>query len=36
VIDIGSAEGYYACGLARMLQVPVYAYDRARPPRKAR
>ncbi len=27
VIDIGSAEGYYASGLARMLQVPVYAYD---------
>jgi hypothetical protein len=27
VIDIGSAEGYYACGLARMLSVPVYAYD---------
>lgn len=27
VIDIGSAEGYYACGLARMLGVPVYAYD---------
>jgi hypothetical protein len=27
VIDIGSAEGYYAAGLARMLQVPVYAYD---------
>jgi hypothetical protein len=27
VIDVGSAEGYYACGLARMLQVPVYAYD---------
>jgi hypothetical protein len=27
VIDIGSAEGYYASGLAMMLQVPVYAYD---------
>jgi hypothetical protein len=27
VIDIGSAEGYYACGLARMLNIPVYAYD---------
>jgi hypothetical protein len=27
VIDIGSAEGYYASGLALMLQVPVYAYD---------
>ena len=27
VIDIGSAEGYYACGLARMFRVPVYAYD---------
>ena len=27
VIDIGSAEGYYACGLARMLEIPVYAYD---------
>jgi hypothetical protein len=27
VVDIGSAEGYYATGLARMLQVPVYAYD---------
>ncbi len=29
VIDIGSAEGYYAAGLARMLHVPVYAYDPA-------
>jgi hypothetical protein len=27
VIDIGSAEGYYAVGLARLLRVPVYAYD---------
>jgi hypothetical protein len=27
VIDIGSAEGYYASGLARMFHVPVYAYD---------
>jgi hypothetical protein len=27
VIDIGSAEGYYAVGLARMLNVPVFAYD---------
>lgn len=27
VIDIGSAEGYYAVGLARMLQTPVLAYD---------
>src|SRR5277367_5483480 len=27
VIDIGSAEGYYAVGLARLLMVPVYAYD---------
>lgn len=27
VLDIGSAEGYYACGLARMFGVPVYAYD---------
>jgi hypothetical protein len=27
VIDIGSAEGYYSAGLARLLQVPVYAYD---------
>jgi hypothetical protein len=27
VIDIGSAEGYYSTGLARMLQVPVLAYD---------
>ena len=27
VIDIGSAEGYYASGLAGMLRVPVYAYD---------
>lgn len=29
VIDIGSAEGYYAVGLARMLQVPVFAYEPA-------
>jgi hypothetical protein len=27
VIDIGSAEGYYAVGLARLLKVPVYAFD---------
>jgi len=27
VIDIGSAEGYYAVGLARMLQTKVIAYD---------
>jgi hypothetical protein len=27
IIDIGSAEGYYSSGLARMFQVPVYAYD---------
>jgi hypothetical protein len=27
VIDIGSAEGYYAVGLARLLNVPVYAYE---------
>jgi hypothetical protein len=27
VVDIGSAEGYYAAGLARMLQVPVLAYE---------
>lgn len=27
VIDIGSAEGYYACGLARMFRIPVYAYE---------
>jgi hypothetical protein len=28
-IDIGSAEGYYAVGLARMLRIPVFAYDPA-------
>lgn len=28
-IDIGSAEGYYAAGLARLLRVPVYAYEPA-------
>jgi hypothetical protein len=27
VIDIGSAEGYYAVGLARLLRVPVFAFD---------
>jgi hypothetical protein len=27
VIDIGTAEGYYATGLARLLRVPVYGYD---------
>jgi hypothetical protein len=27
IIDVGSAEGYYAVGLARMFQVPVHAYD---------
>ena len=27
VIDIGSAEGYYAVGLARLLQTKVMAYD---------
>lgn len=27
ILDIGSAEGYYACGLARIFRVPVYAYD---------
>ena len=27
VIDIGSAEGYYAVGLARALQIKVLAYD---------
>lgn len=27
VIDIGSAEGYYAVGLARLLRVPVLAFD---------
>ena len=27
VIDIGSAEGYYAVGLARLLRVPVHAFD---------
>ena len=27
VIDVGSAEGYYAVGMARLLRVPVYAYD---------
>ncbi len=27
VIDIGSAEGYYSSGLARLLRVPVYAYE---------
>ena len=27
VIDIGSAEGYYAVGLARMLKTKVMAYD---------
>lgn len=29
VIDVGSAEDYYAAGLARMLHVPVFAYDPA-------
>jgi hypothetical protein len=27
IIDVGSAEGYYAVGLARAFQIPVYAYD---------
>jgi hypothetical protein len=27
VIDIGTAEGYYAVGLARLLRVPVYAFE---------
>jgi hypothetical protein len=27
VIDVGTAEGYYAVGLARLLRIPVYAYE---------
>jgi hypothetical protein len=27
VVDIGSAEGYYAVGLAKHLKIPIYAYD---------
>jgi len=27
VINVGCAEGYYAIGLARLLKVPVYAFD---------
>ncbi len=27
VIDIGCAEGYYCVGLARLLRLPVYAFD---------
>ncbi len=27
VVDVGSAEGYFACGLARRLQIPVVACD---------
>ena len=27
IIDVGCAEGYYACGLARMFKKPVLAYD---------
>jgi hypothetical protein len=30
IIDIGSAEGYYAIGLAKLLQTKVMAYDPAR------
>ena len=27
VIDVGCAEGYYAVGLARLLKIPVHAFD---------
>jgi len=27
IIDVGSAEGYYAVGLARLTGIPVYAFD---------